>query len=94
MVTQGIWDEVFYNPSIKVMVCGQKSWQTFKESQTTAFKEVGVQEKSVLDLPVRKSSQNTGNTEQRLLQAKDLYARNLLTLSQYNNQVKLIMSGD
>lgn len=94
IVSQGAWDDVFYNPSIKRMVCGQMNWQTFKESKTITFKEVGVQEKSVLDVPVRKSSENSANTEQRLLYAKDLHERNLLTLSQYNNQVKLIMSGD
>lgn len=94
LVSQGLWDEVFYNPSINRMVCGQKNWQTYKESQTITFKEVGVQEKSVLDVPVRKSSEKSINTEQRLLYAKDLYDRKLLTLNQYNNQVNLILSGN
>ena len=49
----GVWDEVFYHPSSNTLICGQKLWQTTKESKSVVFAEVGVEEKSAFDLVKR-----------------------------------------
>lgn len=45
VVSEGIWDNVYYNTLNKALVCGEKTWQQYSDSGELKFVEVGSSQK-------------------------------------------------
>lgn len=41
VVSEGIWDNVYYNTLNQALVCGEKTWQQYSDSGELKFVEVG-----------------------------------------------------
>lgn len=97
VMSQGIWDNVYYNPSKFKFVCGEKLWNQYSESGKLEFSEIGAEIKSLDKAPSSaiKSQpiKNSSGIEERLKVLKDLFQKDLISQKQYNEQVSKILSG-
>ena len=82
------WDYSFYNPNDFKFVCGEKSWEKYKESNKIVFDEVGVELKKFVPSPVISTKSKKQNIEDKLKDFKDLREKNLITEKQYDELVK------
>lgn len=93
----GVWDSVFYNPLKQQYVCGQKNWDKFSDAKRILFANVMVNSKTLEVAAPKATPVNVRkdlNVESKLLELKELYNKNLITETQYNERVsKLLASG-
>ncbi|MGV0960185.1 MAG: hypothetical protein ACOYB1_10145 [Limnohabitans sp.] len=91
ILSQGIWDNVYYNPVKFKFICGEKQWGEYSESTKIQFTEIGLQAKSLENIPIsiKKIQPNSDPDllKDRLNLLKELRQKDLITEIQYNEQV-------
>lgn len=91
IMSQGVWDNICYNPDRFLLICGDKQWSQYQDSLNIQFFEIGVQFNSVKSPLISKEEKpelrDIKSIEQRLRVLKDLRQKDLITEQQYNEQV-------
>ena len=88
-----VWTSTYYNKGTNRFACG-KTWETFIESRTIQFTRKDVKDKSINDIPVKQptNAKQIKSVENKIIEVKSLFDKNLITSQQYNEQVKRILS--
>ncbi|MDD5480591.1 hypothetical protein [Rhodoferax sp.] len=94
LTTGNVWFSIYFNSKTNRFTCG-KSWEKYSESRTVQFIRKDVKEKSINDIALRSipKPQQNKSTENKLIEAKSLFDKNLITSQQYDEQVKRILAN-
>jgi hypothetical protein len=89
-----VWFSIYFNSKSNRFSCG-KSWENYSESRTVQFIRRDVKEKSINDTASYQApkSQQYKSTESKLIEARSLFDKNLITSQQYDEQVKRILAS-
>jgi hypothetical protein len=95
LLLDGTWDSSFFQSTSKKLVCGQKNWDKYVESSKLLFKKRGVVERSVYEISSVPTPQTVRpkSVENRLIEARSLFDKKLITSQQYDEQVKRILAN-
>lgn len=55
--SQGVWADVYFNPSIDLMVCGKKSWEQYSNSNEVIFIDINSTLKKLPNTPEASASE-------------------------------------
>ncbi len=95
IVSDGVWDNIYYHPANFKFICGDKSWAKYSDSNQIIFDELGIPIKTLQQAPtfVPKISSTAANSkiEERLKLLKDLRSINLISEKQFDEQVKKVL---
>lgn len=93
VLTGVVWTSIYYNKLTNNFTCG-KSWDSYIEARTIQFTRKDIKYKSINDVHVKSLAnlKQSKSVENKLIEVKSLFDKNLITSQQYNDQVKRILS--